>query len=78
MCIRDSGDGSPDRHKAELYDIQSDPGERRNLIDNAKYSQLVESLNEQLQALMKDTGIERDEMPLDQGIKSGLPDESIR
>lgn len=72
------GDGSPDRHKAELYDLDSDPGERRNLIGDQSYVGLIGQLQGQLTQLMKDAGIEKDVMPMDQGIKSGLPDESIR
>ena len=27
------GDGKPDRHLAELYDLKNDPGELKNLIN---------------------------------------------
>lgn len=72
------GDGSPDRHQAELYDLDSDPMELQNLIDDPRYEDLIRSLREQLVELMKETGIVDDRMPIDEGIKSGLPDESIR
>ena len=72
------GDGSADRHKAELYDLDSDPKELTNLIDDTRYTELVTNLNSELTRLMNETGIEQDSMPLDQGIKSGLPEESIR
>ena len=72
------GDGSPDRHEAELYDLDSDPKELRNLIDDPHHQNLVGNLNRQLLELMQQAGIENDTMPLDEGIKSGLPDESIR
>lgn len=72
------GDGSADRHKAELYDLDSDPKELNNLIDDERYRELVTKLNQQLLDLMKATSIEQDTMPLDEGIKSGLPEESIR
>ena len=32
------GDGSPDRHMAELYDVKNDPDERHNLIGDPKRS----------------------------------------
>ena len=28
------GDGSPDQHMAELYDMQADPAESKNLIND--------------------------------------------
>ena len=67
------GDGSPDRHKAELYDLRQDPLERRNLIDDPAHAGRVRELKAQLQALMKKHGALPDQMPLDQGIKTELP-----
>ena len=72
------GDGTPDRHKAELYDLEGDPGELVNLIDDPQYAGLVKDLQDQLATLMRQTGIEQDTMPLDEGIKSELPEKSIR
>ncbi len=72
------GDGSPDRHMAELYDLASDPGERKNLINEAGMESLVHDLNNRLLNLMQQSDIGDDEMPLDEGIKSGLPDKDIR
>lgn len=72
------GDGGPDRHKAELYHIASDPEESRNLIDDPKHAATVKQLQEELARLMKETGVEKDEMPLDAGIKKELPDLKIR
>lgn len=74
------GDGSPDRHKAELYNIEFDPEERHNLIDNPKYVGVVDGLKKQLSALMLETGLDpkTDKMPIDDGIKSELPDQKIR
>ena len=34
------GDGSPDRHMAELYNLKADPEERHNLIKDAKHAEL--------------------------------------
>ncbi|ELP32236.1 sulfatase family protein [Rhodopirellula baltica] len=46
----------------ELYDLESDPGEMQNLIDDSKYADRVESLNQRLWQLLKNsTGME---MPL--------------
>jgi len=72
------GDGSPDRHKAELYDLKNDPGERHNLIDDPAQRDLVERLGKRLRRLMKQTGALPDKMPLDEGIKTELPDAKIR
>ena len=72
------GDGGPDRHKAELYHLKSDPGERHNLIDDPKYAKKRDELKAELAKLMKTTGALPDKMPLDEGIKSALPEESIR
>lgn len=74
------GDGSPDRHMAELYNIEFDPEERHNLIANPKYAPVVEDLKKQLLGLMAEAGLtpEQDPMPVDQGIKSELPDLKIR
>jgi N-acetylglucosamine-6-sulfatase len=72
------GDGQPDRHKAELYHIAADPEERRNLIADPKHAERVKSLRAELVRLMKETGVEKDAMPLDWGIKKELPDLKIR
>jgi arylsulfatase A-like enzyme len=74
------GDGGPDRHMAELYNIEFDPEERHNLIGNPKYAGVVKELKAELVRLMKQTGLTpaTDKMPLDEGIKSELPDEKIR
>jgi N-acetylglucosamine-6-sulfatase len=72
------GDGSPDRHMAELYHLKSDPDETRNLINDPKHAAKVKELAAELERLMKETGIVRDEMPLDAGIKQELPDLKIR
>ena len=74
------GDGTPDRHLAELYDLKNDPGEERNLIaDPARVKQLTE-LQQELARLMKATGLtpQADKMPLDEGVKTDLPDQRIR
>lgn len=72
------GDGSLDRHKAELYHIAADPDEGKNLIADPKQTERVKTLQAELTRLMRETGIEKDAMPLDGGIKKDLPDLKIR
>jgi arylsulfatase A-like enzyme len=72
------GDGSPQRHLSELYDIQNDPLETRNLINDPDQMSNIEQLSRQLAELMAATGITEDKMPLDEGIKENLPDKAIR
>ena len=74
------GDGSADKHLAELYNLEFDPEERHNLIANPKYAPVVKNLLGELTRLMKATGLttENDKMPLDEGIKQELPAANIR
>jgi N-acetylglucosamine-6-sulfatase len=74
------GDGSPDKHLAELYDLKSDPGETKNLINDPKQASKITELKTELARLMLVTGLDdkTDTMPLDAGVKSELPDAKIR
>ncbi|HND52861.1 MAG TPA: sulfatase [Pirellulaceae bacterium] len=72
------GDGSPDRHKAELYDLRSDPEETKNLIDDPAQQSRIAELRAELERLMGDAGALPDQMPLDGGIVNRLPDLKIR
>jgi len=72
------GDGGPDRHKAELYNLKDDPGESKNLIDDPAHADTVATLKKELGRLMQETGALPDKMPLDEGVKKELPEESIR
>jgi N-acetylglucosamine-6-sulfatase len=74
------GDGSPDRHKAELYDVQGDSEERHNLIEEPALARKVRELQGELARLMEASGLtpEKDKMPLDEGVKKELPDAKIR
>jgi N-acetylglucosamine-6-sulfatase len=74
------GDGGPDRHMAELYDLRHDPGENTNLISDPKAAGTLEDLRRELVRLMEATGLSpaTDKMPLDAGIKKELPDQKIR
>lgn len=72
------GDGGPDRHRAEMYDLATDPEERHNLIDDPQLAEQREQLERELERQMKMLGIEKDKPPLDEGVKSELPEKSIR
>ena len=72
------GDGGADKHMAELYNIEVDPEESHNLINDPKYKDKVSELKTELSRLIRAAGAYPDEMPLDEGIKSELPEESIR
>ena len=74
------GDGGPDRHRAELYNIEFDPEERRNLIDHPRYAGVVAEMQRELLKAMREVGLtpENDRMPVDAGIKQELPDQKIR
>jgi N-acetylglucosamine-6-sulfatase len=72
------GDGKPDRHKAELYHLPTDPEERKNLIDDPKYAVTIKQLHEALAHHIAVSGSDPDKMPLDEGIKAELPAKAIR
>jgi len=72
------GDGSPDRHMAELYHLKEDPGERHNLIADPACAGKIEELRALLHQLMEEADALPDRMPLDEGVKQELPEESIR
>lgn len=74
------GDGSPDKHMAELYNLKQDPEERVNLISSPGNEKRVKDLTKQLARLMKKSGLnpKADKMPLDEGIGRQLPDQKIR
>jgi N-acetylglucosamine-6-sulfatase len=72
------GDGGPDRHPAELYDLQSDPTETHNLIKDPAQAGRLKELRTELQRLLEVSGALPDKMPLDEGVKTSLPAQSIR
>lgn len=73
------GDGSADKHMAELYNLKTDPGENINLIGKDEYKETVDKLRDELDALIAEANPgKEDEMPLDEGIKGELPDENVR
>jgi N-acetylglucosamine-6-sulfatase len=72
------GDGGPDRHLAELYDLAADPDETTNLVSRPEHAETVDSLRRELARLIAATDGIPDKMPIDEGIKSGLPAQAIR
>lgn len=74
------GDGSPDRHLAEMYDLKNDPGELNNLAEDPNYAGRRNELENRLAALLAGEGLagKADKMPVDEGIKAELPDAKIR
>jgi N-acetylglucosamine-6-sulfatase len=74
------GDGTPDRHLRELYDLQADPGELRNLIKTSEGTTVAGDLDRELARLMAAAGLtpQSDTMPIDAGIGKELPDQKIR
>jgi N-acetylglucosamine-6-sulfatase len=72
------GDGGPDRHKADLFHLVTDPDEATNLVDDPRYATKVAELKAELDRLLVETGAVPDPMPLDEGVKKELPDKNIR
>ena len=72
------GDGGPLRHMEELYNMARDPGESRNLARDAGSAEKLAQMRLALASLLEETGAVADVMPLDQGIRGDLPEESFR
>ncbi|MFN0129438.1 MAG: sulfatase [Verrucomicrobiales bacterium] len=74
------GDGSPDRHLPELYHLREDPGERKNLASDPVHAGTRRELKQMLANLLAAEGLspQTDTMPLDEGIKTELPEATIR
>lgn len=75
------GDDKParhKRHKAELYLLQTDHQEQKNLVDDSKYAPKLKELQAELERLLRRTGAPPNRMPLDPEIKQVLPDLKIR
>ena len=74
------GDGSPDRHRPEMYDLANDPGELVNLAAAPAHAATRVDLEQRLAAILEAHGLGpgNDPMPLDGGIKTELPDAKVR
>jgi arylsulfatase A-like enzyme len=72
------GDGGPLRHMEELYNMAEDPMESRNLANDSASSKKLAEMRLALAGLLESSGAVPDLMPIDQGIKGALPEESIR
>jgi N-acetylglucosamine-6-sulfatase len=72
------GDGSPDRHLAELYDMTEDPDEKSNLVNSKTHQSVLRKLKNDLALELINVGLKKDVMPLDEGVQQKLPDKSIR
>lgn len=72
------GDGGPLRHMEELYNLADDPREANNLALDPGSAARLASMRDALARLLKETGASPDRMPLDEGIRTELPDASIR
>jgi N-acetylglucosamine-6-sulfatase len=68
-----SGDGSPNRHAAELYKLAADPLEFRNLITEPALAKKVDELKREMARLMAEHKAIPDRMPADGGIINVLP-----
>jgi len=72
------GDGQPDRHLPELYDLRRDPEERINLANDPAWAAQLKTMRRELLKAMREAGLKHDPMPLDEGIKRELPAQHIR
>lgn len=73
-----AGDGGPDRHQAELFEVAVDPEEAHNRIDDPACAGVIQDLRRELDRLLAETGAAPDRMPLDEGVKKALPDAKFR
>ena len=71
-------DGGPLRHMEELYNLAKDPEESRNLVADAASQAKLADMRNALKSLLERSTGGNDTMPIDQGIKIELPEESIR
>lgn len=72
------GDGSPDRHKAELYDLRNDPDQLKNLVGVPRQEATLDRMRNELARVVRELNLTDDKMPIDAGIKQTLPDLKIR
>jgi N-acetylglucosamine-6-sulfatase len=65
-------------HKSELYDLDADPDELVNLIDDSRHRSRIADMHAELDRQLKALGAWPDVMPIDEGIGQELPDAAIR
>ncbi len=73
-----NGEGQPETHLAELYNIKNDPQETKNLINAPEAKEVLESLKRELRRLQEETGALPDKMPLNPKLRMENPDPKIR
>ena len=63
-----------------MYDLKNDPLELNNLAENPAFATRRAELESQLQTALLRLNLtpDRDTMPIDEGIKTELPDKKIR
>jgi N-acetylglucosamine-6-sulfatase len=66
-----TGDGSPDRFTAELYDLQTDPYELRNLISDPAHAETRPAMERLFDEASLEAG--PDSMPVYEGIVDMRP-----
>lgn len=72
------GNGEPDQHLFEYYDLENDPNETTNLSQSPQHQVGMMRLNNELLKMLSDLKLENDPIPLDEGIQNQLPAQSIR
>jgi N-acetylglucosamine-6-sulfatase len=65
-------------HRSELYNLDDDPDELLNLIDDPAHRARIRELHEELDRQLIALGAWPDVMPVDEGIGQALPDAAIR
>jgi hypothetical protein len=75
---RPHGDGGPDRHLAELYDLRTDRGELKSLINDPAAAPELATLKKELAGLMGRAHAGERSHADRRGIKKELPDQKIR
>ena len=72
------GNGEPDQHLFEFYDLENDPNETTNLSQSPQHQVSMMRMNNELLRMLSDLRLENDPIPLDEGIQNQLPAQSIR
>lgn len=73
-----NGEGQRDTYKAELYNLEQDPLEMKNLIDAPEAKEMLASLRSTMANLQAETGALPDRMPVNPKLRMEDPLQSIR